>query len=289
MPVLLYSFSAGAQAEPPAPDEQQLENSQRAGDETSPDNDSQLQQLLMVQQHPLDINTLTVDELRSLAIPDALQQEAFFGYRELLGPFTSKYELQAIPGWDAALLRRIWPYLSLREGGPERKAWKAALLKGDHFLLIRAGQILERSRGYNTPDSGQSGYYPGNPASLLLRYQYNYKRRLQYGLLAEKDPGEQFFRGRQRSGFDFYSYHFFWRGKGLLQLLALGDFTVNMGQGLVLWQNMARGKSSQVLQVKQEAAVLQPYHSSGEINFQRGLGIGLGRGRWNTVFFCFFS
>ena len=42
----------------------------------------------------------------------------------------------------------------------------------------------------------------------------------------------------------FYSAHFFLRKAGIIKDLALGDFTVSMGQGLILWQGMATGKGS---------------------------------------------
>ncbi|MBL0144814.1 MAG: hypothetical protein IPP48_02690 [Chitinophagaceae bacterium] len=58
-------------------------------------------------------------------------------------------------------------------------------------------------------------------------------------MLGEKDAGEQFFKGNQKQGFDFYSTHLFARNIGIVKALALGDFTVNMGQGLTQWQSLA--------------------------------------------------
>lgn len=47
------------------------------------------------------------------------------------------------------------------------------------------------------------------------------------------------FKGRQKAGFDFYSVHLFARRLGIIQSLAIGDFTVNLGQGLIQWQSLA--------------------------------------------------
>ena len=55
---------------------------------------------------------------------------------------------------------------------------------------------------------------------------------MQFGVVGDKDAGEQFFKGAQKYGFDFYSFHFFARKIGSMQALALGDFTVNMGKAL---------------------------------------------------------
>ena len=59
--------------------------------------------------------------------------------------------------------------------------------------------------------------------------------------------------------------------------MALGDFTVNMGQGLTQWQSLAFKKSADVLNVKRQLSVLRPYNSAGEINFHRGAGITLAK------------
>jgi hypothetical protein len=57
--------------------------------------------------------------------------------------------------------------------------------------------------------------------------------------------------------------------------LALGDYTVNLGQGLIQWQGLAFGKSAEVTSIKRQSAVLQPYRSAGEFYFYRGAGITL--------------
>ncbi len=55
--------------------------------------------------------------------------------------------------------------------------------------------------------------------------------------------------------------------------MALGDFTVNMGQGLIQWQSLAFKKSADIMGVKRQSAILRPYNSAGEFNFNRGIGI----------------
>src|SRR5205085_6499667 len=69
-------------------------------------------------------------------------------------------------------------------------------------------------------------WYPGSPQRIFMRYKYVYPNLFQFGIIAEKDPGEQLFRGNQQQGFDFYSIHLFARNIGRIKSLALGDFTV---------------------------------------------------------------
>jgi hypothetical protein len=105
-------------------------------------------------------------------------------------------------------------------------------------------------------------------------------------LLGDKDAGEQFLKGAQRRGFDFYSYHFFIRKLGSIKSLAIGDFTVNMGQGLIHWQSMAFKKSSAAVSVKKQSEVIRPYNSAGEYNFHRGVAISLAKKKWETTMFA---
>ncbi|MDQ6608599.1 MAG: hypothetical protein M3Y85_02135, partial [Bacteroidota bacterium] len=74
----------------------------------------------------------------------------------------------------------------------------------------------------------------------------------------------------QKLGFDFYSIHFFARSLGKIKAIALGDYVVNLGQGLTQWQSLGFGKSADVMNSKRQSAVILPYRSSGEFYFNRG-------------------
>jgi hypothetical protein len=63
----------------------------------------------------------------------------------------------------------------------------------------------------------------------------------------------------------------FLSGISAYKSMALGDYTINLGQGLIQWQSMAFRKSADVMQVKRQGPVLQPYNSAGEFNFLRGV------------------
>jgi hypothetical protein len=152
---------------------------------------------------------------------------------------------------------------------------KQRLTQGQHSLLARVQQVLEKSEGYRRPDT-IAIRYPGSPQRISLRYKYVYRNLLQFGVTGDKDAGEQFFKGNQKNGFDFYSFHLFARKLGPVKLLALGDFTVNLGQGLIHWQNLAFKKSADITAVKRQSDALRPYNAAGEYNFQRGAGITVG-------------
>ena len=143
---------------------------------------------------------------------------------------------------------------------------------------------MEKSKGFDKTTSGTK--YLGSRQRIFFRYRYTYKNLLQFGLVGDKDAGEQFLKGAQQKGFDFYSFHLFARKIGIIQSLALGDFSVNLGQGLTQWQSLAFKKSVDVMGVKRQSAVLRPYSSAGEFYFNRGAGITIKKGKIESTFFA---
>ena len=265
--------------------EQQLENITANNEDIETEDDSYLQQLVQFQKTPVNLNTADESLLKELRFLNPMQIQNLVSYRAVLGKLINIYELQALPGWDIATIQKIRPYITVSSEETLFDAVSTRLKNGDQNILIRVSQTLEKAKGYLSDSGTATNLYPGSPQKLLVRYKYNYKNLLQYGVVAEKDAGEQFLKGSQKQGFDFYSAHLFLKNAGMVKALALGDFTVNMGQGLTQWMSLAFKKGPDVLSVKRQSAVLRPYNSAGEINFHRGVGITVGRNNWEATVF----
>ncbi|MES1215723.1 MAG: helix-hairpin-helix domain-containing protein [Bacteroidota bacterium] len=276
-----YSLFTCAQDIPPAT-EQQLEN-QTDADQGETEDDTYLQDLEQFRKTPINLNTADADDLKQLRIITDLQIENLISYRNLFGKFITIYELQAVPAWDVNTIRKLLPFVTI--AAPISLAEEAGrrFRDGDHSLLLRVTQVLEKSKGFDKSTTGTK--YLGSPQKILFRYRYTYKNLLQFGLTGDKDAGEQFFKGKQNKGFDFYSFHLFARKIGIIQSLALGDYTVNMGQGLIQWQGLAFKKSVDVMGVKRQSAILRPYSSAGEFYFNRGAGITIKKERIEATAF----
>lgn len=274
--ILLCCVSSdGLSQELPQRQEQQLENLAER-EENDIDDDSFVQELEAFRKRPLNLNTATADDLERLQLLNALQVHALLQYRLLLGSFLHVYELQAIPHWDVATIQKVLPYVSVNDETAVSKRISKGLLEGNGTLLLRLAQSLPDAAEYD--DTTASGYR-GSPQKILVRYRYNYKNLLQWGVLADKDAGEPLFKDRQRAGFDFYSLHLFVRNVGIIHSLAVGDFAVNIGQGLIQWQSLGFRKSTEITAIKRQSPVLRPYTSAGEYNFHRGAGITLHKKR----------
>jgi hypothetical protein len=234
---------------------------------------------------PLDLNRATAGELNSLYLLSPLQTERLLAYRERLDGFISIYELQAIPGLDLETIRSILPYVTVRTGLDDITVSPGTLLReGRRELFLRSNRRLEEARGYAGPDPR----YTGDPARYYLKYRQRYGNQFSAGLVAEKDPGEPFFRGSNaRRGFDFYSAHVFFRNLNRrVRALALGDFSISFGQGLILYTGFGFGKSSLTTTVARSSPTLQPYASVNEASFMRGAGVTLAFGdHWEATVF----
>ena len=260
----------------PANTEQQLENMTDA-DQMETEDDSYIIKLQHFKKHPLNLNEADANDLKELFFLTDLQIESLLSYRRVLGKLISIYELQAIPAWDVGTIKKILLFVTIGNSVSAVEDLRKRFAGGDHGLLFRFSEVIERSKGYE--ENTQTTKYLGGPQRIFFRYRYQYKNLLQYGIVGDKDAGEQFLHGKQKYGFDFYSFHLFATKVGKVRALALGDFTVNMGQGLIQWQSIAFSKSADVLGIKRQLSILSPYNSSGEFYFNRGAGVTVQLGK----------
>ncbi len=280
---LLFAALLSGQTEP----EQLIEDviAQDAGDGGEFTFNATFELLEAYAERPLDLNKADAETLAATYLLTPLQLDALLRYREQMNGLVSIYELQAVPGLDLETIRRILPYVTVGGGLDDINVpFKTLLTQGNRELFLRASRRLETARGYEEPDPR----YAGDPWRTYVKYRQRYGTKLSLGLVAEKDPGEAFFRGsNRRRGFDFYSAHLFLRGLNRqVRALALGDFSVSFGQGLILYTGFGFGKSSLTTSVARRSPTLQPYASVNEASFMRGAGVTLALGRHfeTTVF-----
>ena len=176
-------------------------------EESETEDDSYLQQLNQFRRDPLNLNTAAENDFTAFRFLTELQIQQLLQYRRLFGLFVSVYELQAIPGWDVETINRLLPYVRVGAAQSLGADLGTRLRDGDNSFLFRVTQIMQRGRGYKPVNDTTPSRYPGSPQRVYVRYKYVYKNLLQYGVVGDKDAGEQFFKGAQKAGFDFYSFH----------------------------------------------------------------------------------
>ena len=102
-----------------------------------------------------------------------LQIANLISYRNLFGKLISVYELQAIPSWDVSTIRKILPFITTAAPVSLAKEAGQRFSEGDHSLLLRVSQVLEKASGFDKSTSGTK--YLGSPQRIFFRYRYTYK------------------------------------------------------------------------------------------------------------------
>lgn len=240
---------------------------------------------------PINLNNTTQEELIRLHLLSDLQIISILHYRESYGDFVTIYELAAIEEIDRVTLEMILPFITVNLIQKDDFKWKNAARYGTHEILMRYQNTFEQKEGYLPKSDSILALFPnrqylGSSDRLYFRYRNTYKDRLSWGVTGEKDAGEEFFRGTQKQGFDFYSAHLFARRLWKFNAVALGDYQVNVGQGLTMWSGFGIGKSANVMNGKRFATGLRPYTSVNENQFLRGGAVNLQFGGWDMTYFA---
>jgi len=240
-----------------------------------------VEQLNFFYDNPMNLNSATSESLRDLGLLTEIQINDLLLHRKLFGKFISIYELQGLPYWDMNTIYMVLPFVRVDDKLDQlHVSLKEAFQQGKFEAYFRLQAIGEPKSGYDdVSDSikeNSNSYYHGDANRYYSRLRFSYRTNLSIGVTAEKDPGEEFFKGNQKNGFDFYSAHAFYKGGKYLKSVALGDYQVQIGQGLNFWSGYSFGKSADVTNVKKSANPLKAYTSVDEVRFLRGAAIDLG-------------
>lgn len=184
---------------------------------------------------PLNVNTLSVEDLQSIPFISSYQCYQFINYRLAEGGnIQDLTELKHIEAWDEDFVEYIYPLLYVGKQSKERDSWNRLISEGQSRFSLFATQPLGSSK--------QERDYIGSPESLRLKYRWQSRRRISLFVAANKDNYEPWHYGRHR-GFESYHAHAMLKDFGKLKQLILGQYRVSWGQGLILGQGF-RSKSA---------------------------------------------
>lgn len=245
-------------------------------------------QLTQLTDNRINLNKADRTTLNKLFFVSPMQVNAILDHIKRFGNLLSIYELQVIPFFDEETIRTILPFIKLGEEKVLPTRLSDLLRNGSHILVTQLETDLPKSVAYLTDPDGEkanSNHYEGSPYRWVLRYKYQYKTNLQFGFTSEKDAGEPFLNSFNKKGFDFYTAHAFYKSKGTIKAVILGDYQLSFGQMLTLGTGLAFGKSAQVLSTKRNFNGIRPYSSVNETSFLRGTAITLGIGKFSITSF----
>ena len=249
-----------------------------------------LEELYFFYDNPINLNQTNFDELSRLNLLTDVQIISILDYKRKFGNILTIYELRAVEELDQDVIDRVVPFVSAGEAKQYKTKLKNILKYGRNDVILRYQRGLQTKEGYipksdSVLAANPNKQYLGSPDKIYARYKFTYKDKISWGVTAEKDAGEQFFKGAQSKGFDFYSAHLMVKDLGIINKIVIGDFHANFGQGLTMWSGFNMGKSADVLNVKRYARGLKKYSSVNESNFMRGVGVKLQKNKFDLTVF----
>lgn len=218
---------------------------------------------------PINLNQCNQDDLSKLAFLSDFQIQSLWDYIQTNGKILSIYELQMIPGFEKEDVDRMLSFITIAKPSEDIQI-KNLIATGTHELIAKTGTVLETPRGYKRSSTSR---YLGSKYSAYMRYTFQSKDKLEWGLITDKDAGEPFFKGENQKGFDYLSGYIALSNVFKVKKLVLGDFDAQFGQGLTFWSNLSTGKSSDPMGIRKRARGLVKHTSTNENTFLRGFGV----------------
>lgn len=237
-------------------------------------------------QNPININDANEEELRKLIILNEEQITQLLTYIKKHGELLSVYELALVKSWSQEEIFLILPFIKVEtKTEKNERSFLNYIQNGRHEIIGRYQRVIENQAGF-IEDSLGSKKYLGSPDQFYLRYKFSHVDKFSLGLTLKKDRGEEFFTGSNTRGFDFISGHILLKNIWKFQRIVIGDYSLNLGQGINMWKGFGFRKSVFSNSLLRFGNGINAYTSSNSNNYLRGVATELKLWKLNlTTFF----
>ncbi len=232
--------------------------------------DAQLQELRLLHDSPMNINTATREELLRLPFLDEEQVEEIHAYVYLHGPLQTQGELRLVPLLDSRTRRFLSLFVTFGNAPPATTRRHKPLTPVSNTLTTRLDVPLYYRRGYQVHDG-----YAGDPLYHRTLYQLKAGKHLRAGGHIEKDAGERWV--------DSWGAYAELRQVGALKKAVVGDFRMGFGEGLVAGGTSWFARTTPAARVQTS---IRASTGTDETRFLRGAAstLALGKGIELTAF-----
>ena len=239
---------------------------------------SLMEDLAEMKEHPVNINTASKEQLEKFPFLSDGMVENILDYIRRYGPMLTDKELLMVKDMDIQTARVLKLFITFQQ--PEKEEYTPTLKN-----ILKYGK-QELSTRVDIPFYTRAGYQPftseyikENPNKRYLgksfyhnvRYQFRYSDNIYVGVTAEKDAGELFFTGKNAKGYDYYSPYIYVRDIGRINALALGNYRLSYGYGLVMNTDFSMGKSATLSTLGNKARGIKKHSSTDEYNYFQGI------------------
>jgi len=228
--------------------------------------EEQLSEFLLLKEqllaHPINLNRADESQLLQTGLLYPAEIRALLAHRQKFGALLAWYELQAIPAFTPERIKAIAPYCFVTPGH-QQGSLGYSLRSAKHRLLVRTQRILEPQQAYDPArKQAELSHYAGSPQALLLQYRQSGSRH-SIALTASRDPGEL--------GIDRLGGHFMSKSNGRLERFVIGDYQLQLGQGLVVNNGFTPGRSAGIAGSYQAGSGIQGASGNQPYGIYRGM------------------
>ncbi|HAN77452.1 MAG TPA: hypothetical protein DCQ31_06590, partial [Bacteroidales bacterium] len=168
-----------------------------------------LEDLFFIYENPLNLNTVSSEELELFPFLNNEQIQNFLNFRNNYSTIYSVFELQLIPKFDEKSIALLLPFVYVESDTWNFKKLSKRILQGNTSVLNRI------SYNYNSEEikDVELKYY--------TKIQYNYKQNVFAGFTGETDAGE-----KPKFAYDHTGFYFMLKNYKQIRNLNIGDFSV---------------------------------------------------------------
>ncbi|MBR9860650.1 hypothetical protein GYB22_07845 [bacterium] len=214
---------------------------------------------------PLDINTADTEELKEALFLSSIQQQEIIQHRNKFGAFLDLAELLLLAHFNAAIIHDIAPFITIRPKIP--KGFKYDFqVNQEHQVRLNFRTDLPLAEGYKRDYNG----YLSNAFYTQFVYRGHYRNKLKWGVSMEKDAGEPLIYPKSNTP-DYYSFYLQFQNIGRLEQAVIGDFQINLGQGLNISNGYGPSKAGWVSSIKSSSRGVSSFRSFRENAYLRGI------------------
>ncbi|MBR5542093.1 MAG: helix-hairpin-helix domain-containing protein [Bacteroides sp.] len=260
--------------------------------------DNLMEDLTELKENPIPINLATKKQLERFPFLSDQLIENILYYLYKNGPIISDKELMMVENMDIQTARclKLFITFQLPEKEENKPTLKNILKYGKQELSTRVDIPFYTRAGYQSYTSdfileNPNKRYLGYAFYHNMRYSFRYSDKVYVGLTAEKDAGEPFFAGNNKKGYDYYSPYLLIKNIGKFQALALGNYKLNYGYGLVMNNDFSLGKTAMLSTLENKARGIKKHSSTDEYNYFQGIAASYHlTNRWTSdVFYSYRS
>jgi len=170
--------------------------------------------------------------------------DSIISYRNRYGYFFSVEEMQVLDMISIHRLEKLKTILSFEI--------PISMNQVVDFKNISGSVIARIAAPFSKNEAEEEWNYNGSKYREAIGLKLNVGDKINFVFNSEKDAGESFQFTKKVKGFDYFSSHLTIKNIRRINKITIGDYQIQLGQGLVIWQGMSLGKTSDIVTIRKQ-------------------------------------